>query len=272
MPRLHSCLLLTLLVLPVTIQAADDTSSPASGSDAPAKPPEPPSAAVTNFAAAMASNDSDAKRAAIKALVDQSAGNDDVVLPLLVQAVGDRQGHDTAIEALRARTNLTPSVYAGQSHYPRYPGGDHPEDWNLWLSERTADLAEKAKVANAEKLAKEADKTAAKALKDANKDPATKDTDQATSDGTASATSAAITAGTTSATAAATSPGKHQVADDLGQLNRIVFKNGSSLSCYILTRRTDADGNLLSLRVVHPDGSGEETLDASIIARVEPMH
>ncbi len=49
----------------------------------------------------------------------------------------------------------------------------------------------------------------------------------------------------------------------------MVFKNGSNLICYILTRRTDADGNLISLRIVHPDGSGEETLDAAMVSRIE---
>jgi len=293
MHRLTSCLLLSVVLgLPATLPGADDAAAPAAAPAAatdttpaapeaapapataaatdttPAAPPAKPSQAVLDFQAAMSGNDSDAKRDAIKALVSSSAGDDDTVLPLLVQAVSDRQGHDTAVTALRDRTGLVPSPYSGQSRYPGYASGDNPADWNAWLTDRNQDMANRAKIAAAEKLAKDADKTAAKALKTADAAHA-KPSDAAATTAPSDATTA-DTPGTTTTTADAADD-KKQVPDDLGTLNRVVFKNGSSLACYILTRRTDADGNLLTLRVVHPDGSGEETLDASLIARVESM-
>jgi len=296
MPRLTSCLLLAVACgMPASLMAVEDASNappaatapttpaadpttppgPAPAATAPAPPPAPPSQAVQDFQAAMNGNDSDAKRDAIKALVSSSAGDDDTVLPLLVQAVSDRQGHDAAVTALRDRTGLVPSPYAGQSRYPGYASGDNPADWNAWLADRTQDMANRAKIAAAEKAAKDAEKTANKALKTADAAHA-KATDAAkaagaTGDATAASTTSADAPGTATTTADAADE-KKQVPDDLGALNRVVFKNGSSLACYILTRRTDADGNLLTLRVVHPDGSGEETLDASLIARVESMH
>jgi len=292
MPRLTSCLLLSVVLgLPASLLAVEDASNappaatapttpaadptntpgPVPAATAPTPPPAPPSQAVQDFQAAMSGNDSDAKRDAIKALVSSSAGDDDTVLPLLVQAVSDRQGHDAAVTALRDRTGLVPSPYAGQSRYPGYASGDNPADWNAWLADRTQDMQNRAKIAAAEKAAKDAEKTANKALKTADAAHA-KATDAAKAAGApADATATTADAPGTATTTADAADDKKQVPDDLGSLNRVVFKNGSSLACYILTRRTDADGNLLTLRVVHPDGSGEETLDASLIARVESM-
>ena len=292
MPRLTSCLLLSVVLgLPASLLAVEDASNappaatapttpaadptntpgPVPAATAPTPPPAPPSQAVQDFQAAMSGNDSDAKRDAIKALVSSSAGDDDTVLPLLVQAVSDRQGHDAAVTALRDRTGLVPSPYAGQSRYPGYASGDNPADWNAWLADRTQDMQNRAKIAAAEKAAKDAEKTANKALKTADAAHA-KATDAAKAAGApADATATTADAPGTATTTADAADDKKLVPDDLGSLNRVVFKNGSSLACYILTRRTDADGNLLTLRVVHPDGSGEETLDASLIARVESM-
>jgi hypothetical protein len=38
---------------------------------------------------------------------------------------------------------------------------------------------------------------------------------------------------------------------------------------YIVNKRTDQDGNLISVRVVHRDQGGEETLSADLIARID---
>ena len=56
--------------------------------------------------------------------------------------------------------------------------------------------------------------------------------------------------------------------DDLGKPDRIYLKSGGSFVGYIRTKRVDADGKLVSLRVVHLEGAGEETIAASLIARV----
>ncbi len=239
MNRLATLLVCAALLMPTLARAEDE-----------AKPPPPELQALKD---ALGGDDSDAKRTAIHALAAAGLGADDDVLPLLVQAVGDRQASDAAIQALRSRTGLAPSPYVGQSHYPGYPSSDKPSDWTAWLGERKRDLDEKKKVKEALETAKEAKKDAQKAEKEAK---------------SGSATAGAVASGDGgSATAAAVR--QRAVAEDLGQLYRIVFRNGGNLICYVLTRHSDADGNLVSLRVVHTDGSGEETLDASLISRIE---
>ncbi len=250
---------------------------------------EKPSAAVEAFNKAMTSDDATAKRAAVKDLASKSAGTDEQVLPLLVAAVADRQTNEAAIAALRSRTGLHPAARTGQSHYPSYPSGDSAGDWSTWLSERTREKEQEAKVKEAEKTAAEAKKTADKAKKDADaKDKGKGDgDDKGDSKGDKSAKGAkgdktdakGDKTGADATADAAPADGTDVVVkpkrepgpppEDLGKLDRIIFKNGSNLLCYILTRRTDADGNLLSVRIVHPDGSGEETLAAAMIARIE---
>jgi hypothetical protein len=200
--------------------------------------------AIANFKTAMSGQDSDAKRQAIRALASKSVGNDDDVLPLLISAVSDRQGGDTAIQALRDRTGLTPPPYVGQSHYPAYPSSDDPGDWQAWLSERKKDKDTQAKIKQLEKEEKDKEKKSA--------------TGSSTADDTPS-----------SSAPKSNSLPPPPPPTDLGPISRVVFKNGSTLLCYILTKRTDADGNLISIRVAHPDGAGEETLTADMIARIE---
>jgi hypothetical protein len=93
---------------------------------------------LQDFHRAIAGDDLDAKRAALRALVDSELP-DALILPPLVEAVGDRQASDDAIAALRARTGLTPAVYFGQSHYPGYPCNDHADSWQVWLHDWQAD-------------------------------------------------------------------------------------------------------------------------------------
>lgn len=188
---------------------------------------------------ALAGSDATAKRSAIRALGSKSAGKDDEAFALLIQAVSDRQAGEAAIAALRSRTGLSaPAKKNGGPGYPGYPVNDDPTSWQAWLTKRTEDLAGKAKI---------------KQLEDKTK-PA-----------------AAATAPAEAATAAA--PERVVAAvplpDDLGKLDRIVLKDGSSLVAYIRSRRTDADGNLVSVRIVHQGGRGEEILAAELIARIE---
>lgn len=245
------------------------------------------SEAIDAYNKMMATDDATAKRDAVKNLASKSAGSDDEVLPLLVAAVADRQTNEAAIGALRSRTGLQPASRVGQSHYPSYPSGDKAGDWSTWLAERSREKEQEKQVKEAEKTAKEAKKTADKAKKDAEKKT---EGDNPKGEGEASGSGDTGDSGDKAAKgdktkkgdkgdpeAAATdgtdAPKVKRVPgpppEDLGKLDRVIFKNGSNLVCYILTRRTDADGNLLSVRIVHPDGSGEETLAAAMIARIE---
>lgn len=193
-------------------------------------------AAVEAFKKAMAGDDPYVKRSAIQGLVDPSIDTQ-VALTLLIQAVGDRQGNEPAIKALRARTGLTPPAVRGGSRYPGYPPTDTPADWQAWLGERNKDEALKAKL---DKL------------------------DSKVAPGKSKPTDTAAPAAETPVVEAPRIP-----TDDLGKLDRIVYKSGRSLIAYVRSKRLDADGNLVSVRVVHKNGEGEEVIDAATIARIE---
>ncbi len=195
------------------------------------------SAAVAAFKQAMNDNDAIAKRETINGLVSKDAGDDDTILPLLVSTVSDRQGREPAIRALRARTGLTPPAREGASAYPGYPTGDTVADWQAWLAARTRDMETKKKL---EKL--DPKKVAPVADKPTEEQP------------------------TESAPVA---PPPRIPTDDLGKLDRIVYKSGRTLIAFVRSKRLDGDGNLVSVRVVHRDGVGEEVIDAGVIARIE---
>ncbi len=192
------------------------------------------SAAVAEFKKAMTGQEFAAKRTAIQALASKDAGDDDTILPLLVSAVGDRQGSDPAIKALRARTGLVPpESKRAASAYPGYPSADTQDAWGVWLQARTKDLAIQKKL--------EPPKAAA-----------------------------AAPVATTEAPAAAPVDVPPPIpTDDLGKIDRIVYKSGRTLTAYVRSKRLDGDGNLVSVRVVHRNGSGEEVIDAQVIARIE---
>lgn len=194
--------------------------------------------AVANFTKAMAGDDAYVKRAAIQALTDKSI-DDDTALTLLVQAASDRQGGAVAIQALQNRTGLRPPTGHGGSRYPGYPSTNDAAGWQAWLADRAKDEDLKKKLAKLD-----APKPAANA----------KPTGEA--------------APTTEAPAAA-EPAPRIPTDDLGKLDRIVYKSGRSLIAFVRSKRLDADGNLMSVRVVHQGGAGEEVIDYSTIARIE---
>ena len=133
-------ILFTLLTLAVTGGQAADKPSPT----------------IAAFNEAMAGDDSTVKKQALRALT----GSDDVILPLLIQALGDSQIGDLALTALRSRTGLTPPANkrVGGPGYPGYPADDSAGSWSGWLSERTKDLEQKKK---------DSEISAAKAAKDA---------------------------------------------------------------------------------------------------------
>lgn len=195
------------------------------------------SAAIAEFNKAMAGDDGTAKKQAISALASKDAGSDDEVLPLLVGAVADRQGNQPAIRALRSRTGLNPPAREGASTYPGYPSGDTAADWQAWLAARTRDAELKKKL---DKLDKPADAAASnKPAEDTQAEPT------------------------------AVAPPPRIPTDDLGKLDRIIYKSSRTLIAFVRSKRLDGDGNLVSVRIVHRDGAGEEVIDAAVIARIE---
>ena len=190
--------------------------------------------AVANFQTAMTGNDAGAKKSAARALGSKDAGKDAEVLPLLIGAITDRQAGEAATSALQARTGKTP--VGGL-----YKNGQDPAvtqaAWQGWFE----DWKKSQQLKKLEKKDEPQVETAAK--------PTAAETPRP---------------GSVSEDRVPTSP-----AADLGKLDRINFKSGGSLLCFIQSKRTDADGNLLSVRAVHPDGSGEETIAADLISRIE---
>ncbi len=185
----------------------------------------------------MASEDADAKRAAIRALGSKGAGNDEAALSLLVGALLDRQVGEAANNALASRTGERPAN-------SNWGTGANPqrvqEAWSGWierwkLKQKTAALDKKI-----------------------NPEPV--------------APSPVVASNSTPATSAPVQVQGTRLdpaLDDLGRVDRISFKDGGSLLAYVRSRRTDADGNLLSIQIVHRDGHGTETLNADLIARID---
>ncbi len=223
--------------------------------DAPAAPPPDPQA-VIDFGTAMSSSDSTVKREALRAIAALGKDYDDAAIRCLVQATGDRQTHDDAVLALRSRTGLNPGILNAGPGYPGYPISDSAGDWGSWLAARTKDKAEKKQIADQAAKIKDLEKK--KEEKEKGKEgglPA---------DGPAGKPGEA-----TEATEGRKSAAPEQAPSDLGKPSRIIFKNGGSLVCYVIFKRTDPDGVLQSVRIVHLDGGGEETLAADLIARIE---
>jgi hypothetical protein len=126
---------------------------------------------VTEFRQAFPGDQSQAKRQAIDHLA-ASQLPDEVVLPLLVAAVDDRQAHQDAVDALRRRTGLQPSPYLGQSHYPSYPPSDHPLSWQYWLRDWQREHAQERRIDITLQRAREADAAATRMLERAQADEA----------------------------------------------------------------------------------------------------
>jgi hypothetical protein len=122
--------------------------------------------AVQEMSTAFASDDRDAKVQAVRDLL-ASELSDEAVIPLLVGAVGDYQAHAEVVQALRARTGLTPPVYEHQSHYPAYPWSDDPLAWQSWLTQWRRDHAAEASIDEALREARAAQDAGRHALQDA---------------------------------------------------------------------------------------------------------
>lgn len=208
---------------------------------------------VASFKAAMAGDDFQAKRAAVQAVAGLSKDDEEQALTLLVQAAGDRQASEIAINALRARTGLqkpTGWVTKG-SGFPNYPIEDTGAGWSAWLSGWKKVNDEKKKLSDVTKKAKELEeKTKALEKKDKEKDGA-----EAHADGDAAEKKE--------------KPLPVDINGERGPRCRVHFKNGGSKVYILLAKRTDADGNLLSIRVTYPDGGGKEVISVDSISRLE---
>lgn len=214
------------------------------------------------FDKAFTQGQSSDKKDALRAAQGLGKDQDDLAYEMLIKGVSDRQVHDEAVLALRARTGLQPTLLNRGNGYPGYPASDDASEWSNWLGARKKDKETQKKLAEGEKKIKELEELEKKKKaegKDGAKpgDPATATGDKPTEgkdgkDGDKPVTKPA-----------------YEPPSDLGKLDRIVFKTGGSLVCYILSKRVNADGVLQSVRVVHQNNGGEETLAADLIARVD---
>jgi hypothetical protein len=159
---------------------------------------------------------------------------------------------------------LQPTLLNRGNGYPGYPASDDASEWNNWLAARKRDKETQKKIADQEKKLKDmeaAEKNKAKEAKDG----------VATADGKTAPPADGSTPPATGTDGEPTikAPPAYVPPSDLGRLDRIIFKSGGTLVCYILSRRVNADGVLQSIRVVHPNNGGEEILSADLISRVD---
>jgi hypothetical protein len=219
------------------------------------------------FDQAFSNGQSSDKKEALRAAQGLGKDHDDLAFELLIRGVNDRQVHDEAVLALRARTGLQPTLLNRGNGYPGYPASDDASEWNNWLGARKKDKETQKKIAEQETKLKEIEEAKKKAAASGKDDPAAAPGDKT-----------GKPAGDTATSQAEPKEGdkpdkpakpEYQAPSDLGKLDRIVFKTGGSLVCYILSKRVNADGVLQSVRIVHQNNGGEEILAADLIARVD---
>ena len=217
----------------------------------------------SKFEKAFTEGEASDKKEALRMAQSLGKDQDDLAFELLIRGAGDRQVHDEAVMALRARTGLQPTLLNRGSGYPGYPASDDASEWNNWLGQRKKEKDEQKKIAeNSAKLKalEEAEKKKAAEAKDGKpgEKPGETATTTPTPDGEKPADGEKPVAKPV-----------HEQPSDLGKLDRLVFKSGGSLVCYVLSKRVNADGQLQSVRVVHQNNGGEEILAADLIARID---
>ena len=213
----------------------------------------------SKFEKAFTKGEASDKKDALRMAQGLGKDDDDLAFELLIRGVSDRQVHDEAVMALRARTGLQPTLLNRGSGYPGYPASDDASEWNNWLGQRKKEKEAQKKIAdNAAKLKALEDAEKKKAAEAKDGKPGEKTDEQTAPEGEKPADGAKPVAKPT-----------HEQPSDLGKLDRVVFKSGGSLVCYILSKRVSADGQLQSVRVVHQNNGGEEILAADLIARID---
>lgn len=205
---------------------------------------------LENFKKAMSGNNAGDKKKAIAAMA--SGGEDELRLPALIKAINDRQVGKLALEAVERRTGLKPGLRSGTNPgYPGYPTTRDAAGWSKWWSDKQAKEAEEARLKELEERADETDEEIAQAAQDdENGEP-----DDEQGDGE-----------TETKSVKKSSKSDHE---KYGKIDRIIFKNGNLLMCYIISKQVDLDGNLTSIDVVHKNGAGQESLDAKMISTFE---
>ncbi len=206
--------------------------------------------AIDEFKKVMAGNDSAKKKKAISSF--RASKKDNEKLAVLIAAIGDRQVGKYALEAVERATGLKSSKRGGANPgYPGYPVTRDQSGWSAWLSAKKKVEAEKKKMAEIEKKAKEAEKKAQEAADGGDKKEEGKE-DKADGDAPVVAK-------------------KEEKPDHekYGKIDRIIFKNGNLLMCYIISKQVDLDGKLTSIDIVHKNGAGQESLDAKMISNFE---
>jgi hypothetical protein len=191
---------------------------------------------------ALASEDSDAKKVALRSLADRRVGDDDQVLPILVHAVGDRQAHDVAVAVLRQRTGLEPSPGLGVGGYPGYPESDTPEQWLAWLAARASERQTSFKL---DALSHQIDQINARL---AEPPPEVSEPPEERPESTSLLP-----------------------APDEGIPSVVELREGRRIVGNIVDRRVDDEGYLLSIDISHHNAGGLETITADRIFDLETV-
>ncbi|NRA39083.1 MAG: hypothetical protein HRU15_13145 [Planctomycetes bacterium] len=159
-------------------------------------------------------------------------GNDADRMPLLIQAAHDRQVRDAALLALQQRTGLRPSVISGDNRgYPGFPKVNSASGWDEWWKMKVT-LQVRIKPGSQDRGLdiKKKEREEDKPILVAEK--------------------------------------KKSEVRGLGKIDRVIFKQGGMLMCYIMKRNIDAEGKLLSIDIIHKSSSDKENISAQLIDEI----
>ncbi len=199
-----------------------------------------PSPEVERVRLALAGDDANEKKTAIRAISKPDVGTDEQVIPLLVFAIDDRQGGESAVIALIARTGQTPLNGEWKNNTRRTRLA-----WNNWFEK----WKQGQQIKNLEKKFDRFSRIG-------------KNIKPQTSIKQSAVEGPEITK----------IPKTPIVAGDQGKLYRVVFKSGGTLLCYVKSSIVDAQGTLISVRVIHPEGAGEEIIPGDLISRIDDVN
>ncbi len=222
---------------------------------------------AANFAKVFAEGEASDKKEALRMASALPKDKDDLAFELLIKGVNDRQVHDESVLALRARTGMQPTLNNRGTGYPGYPSSDDAGGWNAWLAARKKDQETQKKLSEQDKKLKTIDEE--KKKKEEEEAKKGKDGKPSKDGDTAAKPDAEPKKDGKDGETTAKPKAAYEPPSDLGRPDRIVFKTGGSMVCYILSKRFNSDGILQSIRVSHLDDGGEETLSMDLIARID---
>ncbi len=179
------------------------------------------------------------------------SGDETILFPLAIQALNDRSTKNAAISKLQQLSGLSPNKgEGGNPGYPGYPKSNTAGAWSNWYKQHKKKIDEKQELKDMKKKIDEQDK------------PTDETAEENGGEGEI------LTEDALGETAALNQQPQENVAY-LGQLDRVIFTDGSLLKCYITVERHDLNGTLTSIHIVHRNNGGEEDIEAAIIARIE---